>query len=189
MARLFVALRIPDATRQTLSTLLPGGVPSLRKTPCERLHLTLRFIGNADESVVSDALSEVCISDQLALHIQGTNLFGSIQNPKVLWAGIEASEALQQLHGDIESKLSTAGFAPDTRAWTPHITLARIGRSQALRQSQKSLRGRAIERFLEEGGELDLPASSAKGFSLYASETQAGLLHYREVRRFELLAQ
>ncbi len=181
MARLFVALGLPGAARKSLSALLPGGIPSLRKTPAERLHLTLRFIGEANESAVAEALSGMAIPGNLALNIRGTGLFGSEQQPKVLWAGVEASPEMRQLQSDIETRLVSAGLNPETRQWEPHITIARVRHSRALPSVERVRRDQVIHRFLAAGEQFELDPLPIEAFSLYASETLAGMLHYREV--------
>ena len=44
----------------------------------------------------------------------------------MLWAGVESSAALTMLQERVESALRRAGVAPDTRRFTPHISLARV---------------------------------------------------------------
>ena len=184
MARLFVAIGLPDATRKSLSKLLPGGVPSLCKAPAERLHLTLRFIGQADESIVAETLGEVSMPENLILKIRGTGLFGSEQHPKVLWAGIEAAPELIELQRTIENRLFDSGFARESRPWKPHISLARVRHSRALSATERQRRDRTIARFLNVENPTEFPELSVDTFTLYASETLAGMLHYREAKRF-----
>ena len=42
--------------------------------------------------------------------------------------GVEPVAALTALHHKVDAALARAGVAPDTRAFVPHITLARLGR-------------------------------------------------------------
>ena len=181
MARLFVALGLPGDARKSLSSLLPGGIPSLRKTQTERLHLTLRVIGEANENGIAEALSGSEISENLTLNIRGTGLFGSEPDPKILWAGVEASLELRQLKCDIETRLLSAGLNPETRPWEPHITIARVRHSRALPSVERVRRDQVIHRFLAAGETFALPPRPIEAISRYASETLAGMLHYREV--------
>lgn len=44
---------------------------------------------------------------------------------KVIWAGVEASEPLDQLAGCVRNNLSAAGVPFDPKPFVPHITLGR----------------------------------------------------------------
>lgn len=120
--RIFVALEPSSAFRETLAALQErlrvAGVDGRYLTP-DNLHLTLAFIGMWPEDV--------------------TNLLPSVQKPfpvtlshvgifpgaKVLWAGIEHCEALDDLARQVRRGLSEAGIPFDRREFNPHITLAR----------------------------------------------------------------
>lgn len=120
--RIFVALEPSSAFREALAALQErlrvAGVDGRYLTP-DNLHLTLAFIGMWPEDV--------------------TNLLPSVQKPfpvtlshvgifpgaKVLWAGIEHCEALDDLARQVRRGLSEAGIPFDRREFNPHITLAR----------------------------------------------------------------
>jgi 2'-5' RNA ligase len=51
MLRLFVGLELPESIKQRLLPV-QRGVTGARWQTAEQLHLTLRFIGNADETLV-----------------------------------------------------------------------------------------------------------------------------------------
>src|SRR3546814_19783767 len=46
----------------------------------------------------------------------------------MVWAGIEPHEPLAALHRKVDQLLARVGVAPETRAFMPHITLARLNR-------------------------------------------------------------
>lgn len=61
------------------------------------------------------------------LTLAGLGLFPERGAPGVVWVGVDQGrEELQALHRDLESELETAGFAPEERPFTPHLTLARL---------------------------------------------------------------
>lgn len=124
--RLFVGLGLPDAVARPLE-LIEAGVPGARWQTREQLHLTLRFIGEADgrdARMIDDALAGISAPGfTLALH--GVGAFGG-KNPKALWAGVRKSEALDHLARKVDGALRRAGFEPDARKFTPHVTLARL---------------------------------------------------------------
>jgi len=127
MLRLFVAVELPERIRERLAVLC-GGVPGARWLSPETMHLTIRFIGEVSEGTFSDidaALSDVR-APGFSLSLDGIGSFGNGARPRVIWAGVERSPALEHLHGKIESALVRAGLPPEGRKFTPHVTLARI---------------------------------------------------------------
>ncbi len=127
MIRLFVALEIPAEVRERLSHL-KGGVPGARWLPPEQLHLTLRFIGDVAENVAADVRTELARvkAEPFDFTVDGTGCFGEGRKARVLWAGIEANEALNHLQKKVEIAVEHAGLEPETRKFTPHVTLARL---------------------------------------------------------------
>jgi RNA 2',3'-cyclic 3'-phosphodiesterase len=127
--RLFVALALPDAIAASLLRLQVG-VPGARWEPRERLHLTLRFIGEADGALsadIDDVLSALDVSGfEMALH--GVGAFGD-RIPQSLWAGVRDPAPLRHLQRKIESALQRLGLEADGRKFSPHVTLARLKRT------------------------------------------------------------
>lgn len=127
MIRLFTALDLPEAVRQRLA-LLQSGVPGARWIRPENLHVTLRFLGEVEESVAEDldAAFARAAAPGFELRLDGVGHFGPVRKPTSLWAGIERSEALQFLHDKIDRAAVAAGLGPDDRKFRPHVTLARL---------------------------------------------------------------
>ena len=127
MIRLFVALPLPTDQCQRLRALC-GGVRDARWTEEANLHMTLQFIGEVPEPEVDEitaALSSV-EAESFDLTLSGVGHFGSHRKIRSLWAGIISSPALYRLQKRIENVLIRKGIAPDTRKFSPHITLARL---------------------------------------------------------------
>ena len=126
MIRLFVALELPETVRGRL-TLLEGGVPGARWMTGNQLHLTLRFIGEVDENVahdIDDALALIR-APAFTLELAGVGEFGG-KNPRALWAGLRANDALMHLQRKVETALQRIGLPPEERKLSPHVTLARL---------------------------------------------------------------
>ena len=126
MIRLFVALDLPETVRERLVSL-GGGVPGARWMTDGQLHLTLRFIGEVDDNEahdIDDTLAAIR-APGFALELAGVGEFGG-KNPRALWAGVRANEALIRLQKKIETALQRIGVAPEERKFTPHVTLARL---------------------------------------------------------------
>ncbi len=123
MLRLFVGIELPPELKLSLS-LIATGVPGAKWVDAGNYHLTLRFIGEIDEGRAEDvdaALNQIH-APRFDLALATVGHFGLRQ----LWVGVEHNDALQHLHGKIESALSRLGFPPDERRYTPHVTLARL---------------------------------------------------------------
>jgi 2'-5' RNA ligase len=135
--RLFVALEIPDTVRDNLAAkikeLLDLSTKVADKRPRwvrpENLHVTLKFIGEVSPTKlegIRGALSAIRSDAPVDLKFRELGLFPNEQHPRVLWARLEATANLPSLAGDIDGALEAQGIARERRAFTPHLTLARI---------------------------------------------------------------
>jgi 2'-5' RNA ligase len=133
MIRLFVALPLPEDVADSLLAL-EQGVPGARWSTHEQLHLTLRFIGEVDgrdASAIDETLAAIS-APPFALQLKGVGTFGG-KNPRALWAGVAANDALMHLQRKIESAIQRLGFPAEERKYTPHVTLARLRAAPASR--------------------------------------------------------
>lgn len=175
--RLFVAVALPETERQRLA-LLGGGVPGARWLPAENLHLTLRFIGEADGHAFHDIAAALREIDTAAfdLRLSGVGYFGDKRRVRVLWAGVDGNDALRALQQRVETALVRAGLPPEGRKFHPHVTLARL-RDAPL--------GR-VERFLaEQGGYVSQPFRVSE-FVLFSSHLGGEGAIYRPEAEFPL---
>jgi 2'-5' RNA ligase len=105
----------------------------------ERLHLTVRFIGNADEDHTRDvqlALAPPIGVRPFDLTVAGVGAFPSGGDPRVLWAGLtRGRDALERVEREVTQRLETVGIPPEERAYNPHLTLARVRKAARLRSS------------------------------------------------------
>ena len=157
--RLFAALPVPYEIGQDL-VRLQKGVPGARWRPVENLHITLRFFGEIDERRAEDLDAELA-AIQIApftLRLKGTDWFGKA-DPRSLWLGVDAPDALLRLHEKCDRAARRAGLAPEPRKFVPHMTLA-------------YLRGAPVDkvnRFVQRTATLETEAWQATHFSLYSS--------------------
>lgn len=127
MLRLFTGIEIPAEQRDELLRLrqpLPG---SSKWTEPENLHLTLRFGGdiyNAQAQEWSDHLAGITM-DAFEMRLAGLGSFGG-NEPRSIWAGVEAGPELEALARAHERAARAAGLAPEGRAFRPHVTIARL---------------------------------------------------------------
>ncbi|MBM3565513.1 MAG: RNA 2',3'-cyclic phosphodiesterase [Alphaproteobacteria bacterium] len=125
--RLFVALPLPDDAHRRLAAL-QSGVPGARWVDAANLHLTIRFLGEADRHAAEDLNLELAgiRAPAFGVQLSGVGFFDRGRYAHTLWAGVEKSEPLFFLRDKIESAAVRAGFAPEGRKFTPHVTLARL---------------------------------------------------------------
>lgn len=128
--RLFIAIRPPSPIRDALIDLMEG-IDNARWQDDEQLHLTLRYIGEIDAHTaddLSEALSRIRV-EPFQLTVSGVGAFERKGTPHTLWAGVGKSEPLKALQQKVERACIAVGIAPETRKFSPHITLARLNSS------------------------------------------------------------
>ncbi len=127
MPRLFVAVDLPEEHIEILAGLC-NGLPGARWVHDRQFHLTLRFLGTIEgpgAKTVADALHGVR-ADPFELELEGVGHFPPRGPPRVLWAGVRASDELAELHRQVERVLRRAGLPPEDRKFAAHVTLARL---------------------------------------------------------------
>src|SRR5215217_4153672 len=130
MIRLFVALGLPDALRDELSTMC-GGIPGARWAPEENYHITLRFIGEVpgwQAQEVDEALAGIR-APGFDLTLRGVGTFQKNGRIASLWVGVEKSEPLLFLQAKVETASQRIGLEPERKRFAPHVTLARTDRA------------------------------------------------------------
>jgi RNA 2',3'-cyclic 3'-phosphodiesterase len=133
--RLFVAIVPPPQALAELTDAVAqvrAARPELRWSSAEAWHLTLAFLGEVDEALVTGLATRM---ERAAgrhppqrLAVRGAGAFPRPSRATVLWAGIEADRpALEALAGSVAAGARRAGAPPasENRRYRPHLTLAR----------------------------------------------------------------
>lgn len=123
--------------RQSFSGGGSEGRP-VRWTKKDSLHLTLIFIGYADEQEIYEicrTTKEVATKHEVLDLIFEKILYGPPDKaPRMIWLKGKASEELSKIKNELEeafvSSESLQGFRMEKRPFSPHITLARINMGQ-----------------------------------------------------------
>jgi 2'-5' RNA ligase len=131
--RLFLAINLPGEERERLSNetapLRAAGLP-VRWVPPANLHLTLRFLGSVEASLVQPIMEAAARAvdglEAFDVPISGVGAFPGPHRPRVLWIGAKDVPPLRRLHAALEEALAPLGFAPGGRAFQPHVTLGRV---------------------------------------------------------------
>lgn len=164
MPRLFTGLEIPHDIQAVL-TRLKAPVPGARWVEPENLHLTLRFAGDIENHIAADFADALAGIDcrPFELRLSGVGAFGG-NDPRVIWAGVEAGAELERLARAHERAARAAGLPPDARGWKPHVTLAR------LRYGKPDV----VARYLQSHAAFRSPAFVAERFVLFSSQPRTG---------------
>ena len=133
--RLFVAVTLPAEARDAIARLIQGlraaDLTGVRLVDPDGVHLTLKFLGNVDSSRVPaltgalDAVGEGAVP--FALHLGDVGVFPDRRSPRVLWAGVSGdTEVLAALARRVDDACANVGFPREQRAFSPHLTVARL---------------------------------------------------------------
>ena len=142
MPRLFTALELPERVVGQLA-LARGGVVGARWLEPEDYHITLRFIGDIDGRAardIAETLGDIR-RPKAIVRFEGLSWFGG-DKPRAIVARVKAEPALMDLQAEQERRLRRIGVEPETRKFTPHVTLARLrGVAQAAVADYLAARG------------------------------------------------
>lgn len=144
--RLFVAIDIPDKILKTLGDLIDKLRPTapIRWSPLENLHVTTKFIGWwPDERIgeVDASLRRLTGREPIPVDIRGLGFFPNARSPRVFWAGVYGAEPLARLARDSDRALAALGVEPEKRAFSPHLTLARVKEPVPLERLHSAIAG------------------------------------------------
>jgi 2'-5' RNA ligase len=160
LIRLFAALAVPEEIADGL-VRRQHGVSGARWRPAAAFHITLRFFGEVREDVAADlddALATVA-GAPLDLILQGAGSFGEGAHIHAVWAGVQEHPGLRQLAARCEAAARRAGLKPDSRAYTPHVTLAYLNRPSP----------DGVAAWLQANALLQSPPFRVDRFGLYSS--------------------
>jgi 2'-5' RNA ligase len=186
MKRIFTAIDISEETREKAAGYVKqmrGEFPNLRvgwEKP-EKLHLTLKFLGDIDEIELDNLIGAVENTakriSKFNLQITQTGAFPSVKKARVIWLGVkDASENLQKLNEILEAECAAKNFARETRSFKPHLTIARLREPQ----NSKTL----IEKHLE--NEFEAAEFEVSEITIYESVLQKSSSIYTVVSKSEL---
>src|SRR5271170_806238 len=164
MPRLFTGLELPAPVVGQL-TLVRGGIVGARWLEPDDYHITLRFIGDIDARAARDV--DETLSDirrpKTPVRFEGLSWFGG-DKPRAIVAKVKAEPALMDLQAEHERRLRRIGVEPETRKFTPHVTLARLRRVSHA----------AVADYLAARGALQAEAFTADRFVLYSARDGTG---------------
>jgi 2'-5' RNA ligase len=172
--RLFVAIDLPESTRQLLASVDPQ-IRGVRWIEPAQIHLTLAFFGDVADDIDPALREKLGAIDFGAffLPIVGVGTFSAKGAPKIIWVGVgKAHPHLFQIYKRVQEAALAAGLEPELRPWHPHITIARC----------RDVSAQSLRKFLKENEDLDAGMIRVDAFHLYSSKlTPTGPIHTREL--------
>jgi 2'-5' RNA ligase len=184
LIRSFLAIELPQPILKKIEEVqgdLRSTHADVRWVSPDKIHLTLKFFGNIEESRIDLILKSIedpiRNTSPFSLKVRGVGAFPSLKNPRVIWMGlVDGKEVLASFQKQIESQLEKIGFQPEDRPFHPHLTLGRMKSSRG----KEDLGGRMEKHKEEEFG--DFPVERAVLFKSDLRPTGPIYTPLRELR-------
>jgi RNA 2',3'-cyclic 3'-phosphodiesterase len=137
--RTFIAIAVPEPVEQQLARLQAELAPEIagcRWISTRPFHITLAFLGDVPDSYLNEICQVVTSSavafDRFEVEVRGFGAFPNVIRPRVVWAGVTASNinTLNRLQQSVIGSIARIGHGPDDERFHPHVTLGRVKHSQ-----------------------------------------------------------
>ena len=197
--RAFIALRLDPAVEEAIAGLIErlrapaSGIPSdsnsVRWVRRANFHVTLFFLGPAVPrerlAPIADALCAIAkTTAPFEIAARGVGVFPNPARPRAIWVGLDSAGMdsigldggrLAALAARVAEAAERCGFAPDRRAWSPHLTIGRV--------RSPGSPGR-LRRVLGEAADSSFGVSRIERLMLYRSEPGPQSSTYQELAAF-----
>jgi RNA 2',3'-cyclic 3'-phosphodiesterase len=94
------------------------------------LHITTNFLGDTEEDIlplmVKNFEGSLLSMPAFELVIRSFGVFRNLHDPRVIWLGCDPCPTLQQIKNRLDQVLAGLGFKPESRDFSPHLTLGRV---------------------------------------------------------------
>lgn len=150
--RLFVAVELSESLRRAAADAAgrirrqAGRAIEARWVDPEHMHVTVRFIGQVDDDRVPElvkVVAEPLSVPPFEIALGRCGVFPPRGGLRVIWIGLTSGlQSLTAMHDEFNQRLAPLGFAPETRPYSAHLTLARVkeGRNPERRDAPAALR-------------------------------------------------
>lgn len=133
MIRSFIAFDLDNELvikrlSEVQTTLVNTGA-NLKLVKPQNIHITMRFLGNISPSMVNSIHEEMekISFASFDVEIKGLGVFPKLKYARVIWAGIrKGADELTNVFNQLEPLLRKLGFKPDSKGFSPHLTIARV---------------------------------------------------------------
>ena len=145
--RLFVAIDVPEEWRREAATALDrlGAAcgAALRPVDPERMHVTVRFLGEVEPAAAEALTASIAAASvgACSLGLAPAGTFGGRSGPRVVWLGIDAEPGCLDgmraaVDRAVDGTLDASGGGE--QPWRPHLTLARV-RDRASAEERRTI--------------------------------------------------
>lgn len=131
--RTFIALELPKEKLKRIIEVRDKTINNydkIRWEPIDKLHITLKFLGETDINLISEINSELenLLKNYkpFSLTFDKFGVFSKGKKPTILWIGLKENDYLNKLAVEIDNLANKFGFEKEKRKFIPHITLLRI---------------------------------------------------------------
>lgn len=132
MSRLFITLKIPGEIKDKILDVcyeLSESPELFKWEKPEKIHLTLKFIGEVEEEFVSSIAKEIAFVENYNSFNFNVTKFGFFFRnsvPIILWAGLQTDESIHRVVEELNERLSIFSIPVERRKFKPHLTMLRI---------------------------------------------------------------
>lgn len=144
--RLFLAINLREDVRAAVGSVvgpLRPLTPGIRWVAPERVHITLKFLGECDPGRAAEVAAVVgtmaAATPAMSFGLSGAGVFPNFRRPRVVWVGVKQPQ-MAAIATEIERVLEPLGVPVERRPFAPHLTVGRVdghlapGELDALRQ-------------------------------------------------------
>lgn len=131
--RLFFAVNFSEEIKKKfyeISFQLQKFKEPIKYEAIEKLHLTLLFLGNVDESLIPELDSRAReISKNYStteLYFDRLGVFKNFRQLRVIWVGTKDNENLRKLSLELITLANDLNIKIDEKEFSPHITIGRV---------------------------------------------------------------
>jgi len=184
--RAFIAIELPANITDALKNIQDSLKDEMNKVAWvkpENIHLTIRFLGDIETCKI-DSIAGLLEGAAVKTHsfdisVKGVGGFPTIDNPRVVWVGIEDNKNVLPLYNNLEEGLESLGLKKEERSFKPHLTLGRV---KFL--SDKKLFKKRIEKY----NNINLGQFAAEGICLFQSTLTPNSAVYVKLKEYKLKA-
>ncbi len=132
--RLFIAIEIPPEIKSQIAKVisqLQSAEADIRWGRPEKLHITLKFLGETREEVLPQIVllleGVAGNTSPFTIRYSGLGCFPTMHEPRVVWVGVDdIADRLRPLVASIEAEMTSIGLEKEVKEFHPHVTIGRM---------------------------------------------------------------